>query len=176
MRYAFGKPTLSVLSLFVWVATTSVTSCTPSQPNELDKLGTVALTIKGRSVNLWIADEHDERVKGLMFVTSEEMADLPDGTKRGMIFVFEFEQHLSFWMKNTIIPLDIAYLDSAGKVLAIHTMPALDDRTGLYSSGSPARFAIEVNENVWAEIGLEVGDTIALPEELRTTNYELRGR
>ena len=163
MRYA-------VLSLLIWFITTSVTSCTPSQPNELDKLGVVAMTIKDQPVKLWIADEHDERVKGLMFVTSEQMADLPDGTKRGMIFIFEFEQHLSFWMKNTIIPLDIAYLDSVGKVLAIHTMPALDDRTGLYSSGSPARFAIEVNENVWAEIGLQVGDTIALPEELRIKN------
>ena len=159
-----------------------MTSCTPSRPNELDKLGIVAVTIKGQATNLWIADENDERARGLMFVTSEEMADLPDarqagsaGTKRGMIFIFEFEQHLSFWMKNTIIPLDIAYLDSAGTVLAIHTMPALDDRVGLYSSGSPARFAIEVNENVWAEIGLEVGDTIALPEELRITNYKLRG-
>ncbi len=160
MRYA-------LLSLLIWFATTSMTSCTPSQPNELDKLGTVTMTIKGHSTKLWIADENDERVRGLMFVTSEEMADLPDGTKRGMIFIFEFEQHLSFWMKNTIIPLDIAYLDSAGTVLAIHTMPALDDRVGLYSSGSPARFAIEVNENVWAEIGLEVGDTIVFPDELR---------
>ena len=166
-----------LLLLFAWFATTSMTSCTPSQPNDLDKLGTITMTIKGQSFQLWIADENDERARGLMFVTSEEMADLPDarqagsaGTKRGMIFIFGFEQHLSFWMKNTIIPLDIAYLDSAGKVLAIHTMPALDDRSGLYSSGSPARIAIEVNENVWAEIGLEVGDTIVLPEELRITS------
>lgn len=156
----------TLLALLTWIATTSVTSCTPSQPNPLDKLGTVAVTIKDHATKLWIADEDEERVQGLMFITSEQMADLPDGTKRGMIFIFEFEQRLSFWMRNTIIPLDIAYLDSAGKVLAIHTMPPLDDRTGLYSSGSPARFAIEVNENVWAEIGLEVGDTIVLPDSI----------
>lgn len=161
---------LALFLSFIGFAMTSMTSCTPSEPNELDKLGLVSVTIKGQATSLWIADEHDERVAGLMFVTSEEMADLPDGTKRGMIFIFEFEQHLSFWMKNTIIPLDIAYLDSTGKVTAIHTMPALDDRSDQYPSGSPARIAIEVNENVWSEIGLEVGDTIALPEELRIKN------
>ena len=155
-----------LISLLIWFATTTVTSCTPTQPNDLGKLGTVDLTIKNQMVQLWIADENEERAKGLMFITSEEMADLPDGTKRGMIFIFEFEQHLSFWMKNTIIPLDIAYLDSTGKVLATHTMPPLDDRSGQYNSGSPARFAIEVNANVWDEIGLEVGDTIALPDSI----------
>ena len=147
-----------------------VNGCTPNEPNDLEKLGTVQVSIKGQLFELWIAEQFEEQRRGLMFATSEQMAPLPDGTKRGMIFVFDHAQVLSFWMKNTIIPLDIAYLDSAGKVLAIHTMPALDDRTGLYSSGSPARFAIEVNENVWAEIGLEVGDTIALPEELRIKN------
>ena len=156
----------ALLSILIWVATTAMTSCTPTEPNKLDKLGTVAVAIKGQATSLWIADENDERAAGLMFVTSEEMADLPDGAKRGMIFIFEFERELSFWMKNTIIPLDIAYLDSSGKVLAIYTMTPLDTRIGRYSSGSPARFAIEVNENVWSEIGLEVGDTITLPDSI----------
>lgn len=154
-----------LLALIIWT-TVTISSCAPTEPNELDKLGTVSLTIKDQPVELWIADEFDERAKGLMFITSEEMADLPDGTKRGMIFIFEVEQNLSFWMRNTIIPLDIAYLDSTGKVLAIHTMPPLDDRSNQYTSGSPARFAIEVNEHVWNEIGLDAGDTITLPESV----------
>lgn len=138
-------------------------SCAPTTPNDLDKLGTVSVTIKGQDFELWIADEHAERTRGLMRITAQQMAPLEDGTKRGMLFVFDFEQQLSFWMKNTIIPLDIAYLDSKGTVTATYTMPPLDDRLGQYLSGSPARFAIEVNADVFVDLGVEAGDTIELP-------------
>jgi uncharacterized membrane protein (UPF0127 family) len=157
------------------VATTAAASlcwaagCVPSQPNELDKLGTVDVQIKGQNFRLWIADENDERLAGLMFVTAEQMADLPDGTKRGMIFVFSFEQFMSFWMRNTIIPLDIAYLDSTGAVLNTHTMMPLDDRPNQYPSDGRALMAIEVNEGVFGELGLTKGDLIALSAELRNS-------
>lgn len=144
-------------------AGSTVATCVPDEPNELDKLGTVRLTIKGEPFLLWIADTLGEQERGLMFVTSEQMADLPDGTRRGMLFVYDREMQLSFWMKNTIIPLDIAYLDSDGIVVATHTMAPLDDRLGRYRSGSPAQYAIEVNANVYAELGLEVGDRIEIP-------------
>ncbi len=157
----------AILLAMMWlVTTTAATSCTPTEPNELDTLGTVSFSIKDQPFLLWIADAPDERERGLMFVTSDQVVDLPDGTRRGMIFVFPSERGRSFWMKNTIIPLDIAYLDSKGTVVATHTMPPLDDRSGQYTSGSPARYAIEVNEDVWNEIGLRVGDTIAVPESL----------
>jgi hypothetical protein len=144
-----------------------VLSCTPNRPNDLNKLGTVTLSINGQAFELWIADDDQERQRGLMFVTTEQMAPLPDGIKRGMLFVFEYEQPLSFWMKNTIIPLDIAYLDSAGKVVATHTMAPLDTRPGQYTSRSPARFAIEVNADVLDEIDVDVGDTIEIPASVR---------
>ncbi len=137
--------------------------CTPTEPNELDKLGTIGLSIKGQPFELWIADDSEERARGLMFVTAEQMASLPDGTKRGMLFVFDYEQKMSFWMKNTIVPLDIAFLDSSGKVVATHTMMPLDSRSGQYPSGSPARYAIEVNANVLGKLGVVEGDVIELP-------------
>jgi len=140
--------------------------CTPTKPNELDKLGTFRATIKGRPFELWIADSLDEQEKGLMFVTSDQMAPLPDGAQRGMIFVFDHEQSLNFWMKNTIIPLDIAYLDSKGVVVATYTMAPLDERLGQYPSRSPARMAIEVNANVWSDVGLSAGDQIEIPATL----------
>ncbi|MCH8884432.1 MAG: DUF192 domain-containing protein, partial [SAR324 cluster bacterium] len=96
---AMGATMLSVL------AAAYAASCTPTTPNDLDKLGTVSVTIKGQDFELWIADEHAERTRGLMRITAQQMAPLEDGTKRGMLFVFDFEQQLSFWMKNTIIPL-----------------------------------------------------------------------
>jgi uncharacterized membrane protein (UPF0127 family) len=98
-----------------------------------------------------------------MQVTSDQMAPLPDGTERGMLFIFDHEQYLSFWMKDTIIPLDIAYLDTSGIVVATHTMAPLDDRWGQYPSGSPARYAIEVNAGVWEDLGLRAGDHIDIP-------------
>ena len=138
-------------------------SCTPKRVEDLDKLGTVRLPIKEQAFELWIADDVSEQTQGLMFVTAERMSSLPDGTQRGMIFAFDHEQALNFWMKNTIIPLDIAYLDSDGVVVATYTMAPLDERVGQYSSGSPALYAIEVNAGVWGRIGLRPGDTIEIP-------------
>ena len=138
-------------------------SCTPNEPNELDALGTVQLSIKDQPFELWIADDPLERERGLMFVTAEQMADLPDGTKRGMLFVFDHEQYLAFWMKNTIIPLDVAYTDSDGIIVAIHTMAPLDTRFNQYPSGVPARYAIEVNAGVFEDLGVKAGDRIEIP-------------
>lgn len=135
-------------------------SCTPSEPNELDKLGTVRLTINDQPFELWIADNAAERERGLMFVNSDQMVDLTDGTKRGMVFVFDHELPLTFWMKNTVIPLDIAYLDANGAVVGIHTMAPLDDRLGQYPSLSPAQFAIEVNAGTWSDLRIRNGDRI----------------
>jgi uncharacterized membrane protein (UPF0127 family) len=141
-------------------------SCTPTKPEELDKLGTVDVSIKSGRFRLWIADEWPEQQNGLMFVTAERMAPLPDGTQRGMIFIFDSEHELNFWMRNTIIPLDIAYLDKSGVVVATHTMAPLDERPNQYPSGKPARFAIEVHAGVFADLGLKAGETITLPESV----------
>jgi uncharacterized membrane protein (UPF0127 family) len=83
-----------------------------------------------------------------------------------MIFVFDHEQHLSFWMKDTIIPLDIAYLDSDGTVVATHTMAPLDERPGQYPSGAPAQYAIEANAQLFRRIGLGAGDRVEIPSSL----------
>lgn len=138
-------------------------SCTPSEPNVLDELGTVDVTIKGRLFRLWIADDSGEQQRGLMYVTSDQMAPLPDGTERGMLFKFDREREMSFWMKNTIIPLDIVYLDADGVALSIYTMAPLDTSANRYPSLAPAQFAIEVNADVFSDLGLQPGDRIEIP-------------
>lgn len=140
--------------------------CRAPRVDDLNKLGTVRLTVKEHAFELWIADDDAEQMQGLMNVTADRMTPLPDGTQRGMIFIFDHERELNFWMKNTIIPLDIAYLDSRGTVVATHTMAPLDERPGQYPSGSPAQYAIEVNAGVWGDIGLRAGDAVVLPSTL----------
>ncbi|MBI1827094.1 MAG: DUF192 domain-containing protein [Planctomycetes bacterium] len=155
---------VTVLTLMMGVYAASCASS--NKPNELDKLGTITIAVKNQSFTLWVADDWQEQERGLMFVTKEQLAPLPDGSERGMIFVFDHERDLTFWMKNTIIPLDIAYLDSKGTVLNTMTMAALDERPNQYPSAGPARFAIEVNAGVWSRIGVHAGDKIELPATL----------
>ncbi len=149
------------------VATSLLASqCTPSKPKGpegFENRQKVRMTIRGQAFELWVADEPAATTRGLMFVTREELAPLPDGTERGMLFVFQYESRLSFWMKNTIIPLDIAYINSSGKVVSVHTMAPLDVRPGQYPSGLPAKYAIEVNANVLVDLGLESGDQVEIP-------------
>ncbi|MEK6676153.1 MAG: DUF192 domain-containing protein [Planctomycetota bacterium] len=160
------KPVSSLLSAVLGMFGFFLGGCVPNEPNELDKLGTVGLSIKGQAFELWIADESDEQLKGLMFVTSEQMAKLSNGTERGMIFAFDQEQSGSFWMRNTIIPLDIAYIDSTGKVIKMYTMAPLDERYNQYPPGAPYKFTIEVTANRFGELGLQTGDQVVIPANL----------
>ena len=83
-----------------------------------------------------------ERARGLM-----ERANLPQ--EDAMLFVFEAEEYRSFWMKNTLIPLDILFLDARGVVVDVQTMypqiEATDGALKVYRSAQPARYALEMN-------------------------------
>lgn len=137
-----------------------VAGCAPVGPNDLDKLGTARASISGEPFELWVADEPLEIQRGLMFVTAEQMAPLPDGTRRGMLFMFPTAQRQSATMRNVSIPLDIAYLDEEGVVVTMFTMQPFDDRPGAYDSGVAVRSAVEVNAGVLSELGVEVGDVM----------------
>jgi hypothetical protein len=85
----------------------------------------------------------------------------------GMLFVFGWERNLSFWMRNTLIPLSIAYIAADGRIVDIQDMEPLDDEPPPYASAEPAKYALEVNQGFFAERGVEVGDTVEIPEEYR---------
>ena len=144
-------------------ATLSTMTCTPPDPSRLDELPTVELTIKGQPFRLWVADSFSEQNDGLKKVTAEQMAPLPDGTERGMLFVFDHSVRTSFWMKDTIIPLDIAYVSTNVTVVSTYTMAPLDDRHNGYPPSAPYRYAVEVMGNRFDELGLEPGDVLAIP-------------
>jgi uncharacterized protein len=107
-------------------------------------------------VRIEIADTDAERQTGLMGRTTLE-ADA------GMLFVFDQEQTLSFWMKDTLIPLSIAYIDSEGRIVDIQDMQPLDDLPPQYVSAEPAQYALEVNQGFFEERGVTIGDMVELP-------------
>ena len=79
-----------------------------------------------------------------------------------MLFIFQEEAYRSFWMKNTLIPLDILFLDSNGIVVDVQTMTpqigAPDSELTVYRSASPARYAIEMNAGLAQELGIGPGE------------------
>lgn len=121
-------------------------------------LPTVQAQIGSRTYTLEVADTEPTRRKGLM-----KRDELP--RDRGMLFVFPDEQPRSFWMLNTRIPLDILFLDAAGKVVSIHSMQPYDLRST--PSAGPAKYAIELNQGEAEASGIEVGDVIAIPQTTR---------
>ena len=120
--------------------------------------GTVRIGASGGSVEVEVevADDMEEMQKGLMGRTA--LAE-----DAGMLFVYPEERELSFWMKDTLIPLSIAFMDAEGRIVDIQDMKALDDRPPHYTSAEPARYALEVNEGFFDERGVEVGDRAGLP-------------
>ena len=131
----------------------------------LDTLTLAHVRVGGQVFLVWIADHYLERERGLMYVTEEEMAPLEDGRRRGMLFVYGWETDVGYWMRNTIIPLDIAYIRADGVIDSIRTMEPLDE-TG-YPPDGPYQFALEVNAGTFAELGVQAGDVVELPDDYR---------
>jgi len=117
------------------------------------KSKSLTLSINGRPLSVEKARTKSQRKKGLMY--REEL-----GQHEGMLFIFKEDQHLSFWMKNTKIPLSIAFLDKNGKVSDIYDMEPYS--LSPVRSTKKCMYAIEVNRGFFAECNLSVGDTIDL--------------
>lgn len=80
----------------------------------------------------------------------------------GMLFIFSSPRTLSFWMKNTLIPLDIAYIDSTGKIVDIQSMQP--ETLTPHPSASEAQYALEMNQGWFREQKIGIGTPIKLPE------------
>ena len=116
-------------------------------------LRTVQLRVGNVALRAEVADTPQESQTGLMFRNS-----LPDD--QGMIFVFNTPRQANFWMKNTRIPLSIAYIDSTGKILEIHSMQPFDE-TLVSSAFDNVVYALEVNEGWFDRHKISPGTTIA---------------
>lgn len=129
-------------------------SCQKGNP----KLKTKTLSIttaSGKTVTLAaeIADTPQTREKGYMF-----RKNIPDGT--GMLFVFESDRVLNFWMKNTPTPLSIAYIDYKGVIKDIFDMKPFDLKD--ITSTGYVRYALEVPQGWFGRVGIKAGDKLSL--------------
>lgn len=122
--------------------------------------GSIALRIGSHQLSVEVAATSTQREQGLMF-RRKMPAD------QGMLFVFPAEQPLSFWMKNTYLPLSIAFIDANHEIINIEDMAPLDEQSRTLSLG-PALYALEVNQGWFDEHGIKAGDDVRfdLPDEL----------
>ncbi|MBA4115477.1 MAG: DUF192 domain-containing protein [Rubrobacter sp.] len=133
---------------------TTEETATASTSEESPTLAIISSSGARIEVEVEIADERAEQQRGLM----ERTALAEDG---GMLFVFERNEPRSFWMRNTLIPLSIAYIADGGRIVDIQDMQPLDETS--HPSAEPARYALEVNQGFFAERGIGVGDEVEVP-------------
>jgi uncharacterized membrane protein (UPF0127 family) len=110
------------------------------------------LTIHGQQLVVEVASTPETRATGLMNRFSLQ-------TDHGMLFVFEMPQAQAFWMKDTYIPLSIAFVDARGRILNIEDMRPQDEST--HWSRGLALYAIEMRQGWFAARGIAAGDVVA---------------
>jgi uncharacterized membrane protein (UPF0127 family) len=106
-----------------------------------------------------VASSHEDRLMGLMF-----REELP--VDEGMLFVYEYPQNVSFWMKNTFIPLDIIFLDENGTVINIEEADVerdvSDEELKSYCSSGPVLWVVEINKDLCNLFGIDVGTNVSI--------------
>jgi len=118
----------------------------------------ITLQVAGRAVSLELALDDEARARGLMHRT--ELAE-----DAGMLFIFPKEEVRNFWMKNTLIPLDIGFLRTDGTLINVgHGQPGVE-QPGVWSD-APARMVLELNDGWYARHGFKPGDRIEVPREI----------
>lgn len=114
----------------------------------------------GKKVNIIveIADSPSERSKGLS--NRKELA-----WNRGMLFVYEKDVENGFWMKDTTIPLSIAFINDNGTILDIQQMKP--KTTEIHKPGMPYRYALEVNQGFFQKNNIEVANQVEIPAKYK---------
>jgi len=117
-----------------------------------ETLPTVTLRIGTAAVEAEVADEVDERTAGLM-----GRKELAEG--KGMLFVFREPQAMNFWMRDTLVPLSIAYINAAGVIREIHELKPLDE-TAARSAFRDLVYALEVPQGWFGRNKILPGDKV----------------
>lgn len=116
----------------------------------------IGILVRDIGLTVSIANDPEERYKGLSGVT-----DLPE--MEGKLFVFDTEGQYGFWMKDTIIPLDIIWINNDLKIVHIEEGVQPDSYPTVFSSPVSARFVLEVNAHWVSTFNINVGDKVSIP-------------
>jgi uncharacterized membrane protein (UPF0127 family) len=121
------------------------------------ELSAVQLSAGMHLIRAEVADSMGSRMEGLMHRTS-----MPEGS--GMVFVFEENAIHCMWMKNTLIPLSVAFVDPAGAIINIADMQPHSEQS--HCAARPARYALEMNKGWFAQRGIKPGTRLRGLEKL----------
>jgi uncharacterized protein len=113
------------------------------------------------SFSVEVADDDAERARGLMF--RKELAPAS-----GMLFIYQSPRRPQFWMKNTLIPLDIIFADASGQVTRVHSNAIPGDLTPI-DGGEGVVYVLEINGGLAKKLGIEPGAELRHPAILATT-------
>lgn len=150
-RYAFSLMRAVIFSFF-FLAVFTLGPAPARAEAPQPRLPTITLTIGQEKLATEVADEPAERNTGMMF--RKTMAD-----GEAMLFVMDEAAPVSFWMRNTLVPLSIAYINSVGVIMEIHDLQPLDE-TAISSTFENIGYAIEVPQGYFSRAGIYPGQSI----------------
>ena len=110
--------------------------------------GSMELTLGMYRIQTEVASTDPDRQRGLMF-----RKDMPES--RGMLFVFPMRAQHCMWMKNTLLPLSVAFLDEEGRIINIEDMAPQTETN--HCASQPARYALEMNRGWFKQRGFGAG-------------------
>ena len=139
--------------LVLWFCLFSFLDADTNRTIALDSLLKTDLTIKDKTFKVWLAIDPKQKKEGLSFLTADEVP-----VDHGMLFLYAYEEKLSFWMKDTFFDLDIAYIKSDSTVVDIYSMTKMSSKT--FTSSSKARYVLELRAGEFEKMGLNVGDKV----------------
>jgi uncharacterized membrane protein (UPF0127 family) len=113
--------------------------------------------INGNCFNIEIAESSEKRSRGLMYRENLDQ-------NSGMLFIFDQEKEYSFWMKNTLIPLDIIWLNKDMEVVYIeeNVQPCKKDPCRRYKPNKLAKYVLELNAGQTEKVGIKIGNKLIL--------------
>ena len=130
-------------------------ACSSSTAGKPQRLPTIEIEIGGRRISVEVARTPEQRATGMKYRKKL-------GKDEGMLFLFERDENLSFYMKDTLVPLSIAFIRSDGVIVNIARMEPLT--TSAHKSRTPCRYALEMPDGWFAQHEIVEGAKVEIPE------------